>query len=344
MNLEIAATLTRRGRLRVLWHATSLFNPFYRITFLASAARSGLLRVLAAGPTPPADLAAAIALDPALADSLVAWLDLGVELGDLGRGPSGYSLKSYLARALASPANDDVAALVEEVASFHHRLILETPARWRRGDPWAPFEHDGVLLSRSCRILEPFVLQVLDRAIPESGPVHLLEVGCGAGTYLRHVLLRNPDMTAVGVEVRPSVAAEARKALSQSGLAERVRIEALDIRDRPPDPSFDVVTLHNAIYYFPRDERVALLAHLAAFLKPGGSLLLTTSCRGGSSGTRVLDLWTSSTRGFGPLPTEPELRAQLAEAGLADLRAHHVIPGEPYVALVATKAPAAPAR
>lgn len=345
MNLRTAISLSKGGRLRLLWHVTKLFTPFYRVSFVASAARAGVLRLLAGGARPLGEIAAEIAPDPAAQASLEAWLDLGVCLGDLDRDASGYSLKSPLARRLAQPANDDVAALLEEVATFHHRLILETPRRWKSRDPWSPLEHDGVLLARSSRILEQFVFHSLDSVLPESGPVRLLDVGCGAGTYLRRAAERNPQLEAVGIEARPAVAEEARRAIAEAGLEGRVRVETGDIRDRAPGERFDVVTLFNAIYYFPREERVALLEKIAAHLAPGGLLVLSTSCRGGSAGMQVLDLWASSTRGLGPLPTEAEIVTQVRRAGFLDPRPRRAIPGEAYITLVATNGfPSLPAR
>ena len=264
-------------------------------------------------------------------------LDLGVKLGELGNRAGVYSLEGYLARKLADPANDEVAALIEEVSTFHHRLILETPSRLRSGALWDVAEHDGPLIARSSRIMEPFVFQIIDWAVPSAGPLSLLEIGCGSGTYLRRAAERNPLLTAVGVEMQADVADVARRSIAEWGLADRVRIETGDVRDRAPGASFDLVTLYNAIYYFAREERVAVLAKLASFLEPGGKLVLSTSCRGGSPGMQMLNVWTSSTRGFGPLPTKDELVKQAAEAGFVDIETKHVIPGEPYVALIARK-------
>jgi hypothetical protein len=50
----------------------------------------------------------------------------------------------------------------------------------------------------------------------------------------------------------------------------------------------------------------------------------------------MLDVWTSSVEGFGPLPSEDELAAQIREAGFAAVESRSIIPGERYVAVLAT--------
>ena len=341
MNLKTALSLVKGGRLRLLWNATSLFTPFYRISFVASAVSSGLLELLADSPKSLDQLAVALAPDGQSRPGLEAWLGLGVRLGELAKGPDGYRLAGYLSRKLADKANDEVAALVEEVASFHHRLILETPARLKRRELWRVEEHDGCLIARSSRIMEPCVFQLIEQAMPPSGAVRLLEVGCGSGSYIRHAAQRNPELRAVGLEMQPEVADATRKQVASWGMQDRITIDTGDIRARPADPSFDIVTLYNAIYYFRSEERVAVFEKLASFLKPGGRLILSTSCQGGSAGMQLLNVWTSSVVGFGPLPTEAELVEQLGRAGFRDLSLRRVIPGEAYLAIVATVDPGA---
>lgn len=336
MKLKTALALSRGGRLRLLWKVTGLFTPIYRISFVASASTCGLLRLLADGPRPLAEIAETLAPDPATHPGLEAWLDLGVRLRELAKDAYGYHLAGFLARRLADPANDEVAALVEEVASFHHKLILESPARWQRGALWQAAEHDGTLIARSSRIMEPFLFQTIDQELPRTGALRLLEVACGAGTYIRYAAQRNPQLTAVGLELQPAVAASTAAAAHTWGLDDRVTIECGDIRHREGDGSFDVVTLYNAIYYFSVAERVALLARLRAYLKPGGRLILSTSCRNGSPGMQLLNVWTSNVAGFGPLPVPGEVEAQLREAGFGAVATTKVIPGEQYYAFVAT--------
>src|SRR5262249_6762525 len=101
MKLRTAAGLLRSGQVGLLLSLPRLLPPYARVCFLGAGAAPGLLRRLAAGPAPLDRLAAELASDPAGLDALEAWLDFGVSLGALRRGPAGYALRGRLARALA---------------------------------------------------------------------------------------------------------------------------------------------------------------------------------------------------------------------------------------------------
>lgn len=171
--------------------------------------------------------------------------------------------------------------------------------------------------------------------MPRDGAPRLLEIGCGSGVYVRRAAQRNPRLTALALELQPRVAQIARENLGSWGLAERATVETGDVRDRTPDGSFDLATLHNNIYYFRVGERVALLRHALGFLKPGGKLLLTTGCRGGSAAMGILSLWGGLTEGAGRLPEVAELEGQLREAGFRSATSRRILPGEAMFAFVA---------
>jgi cyclopropane fatty-acyl-phospholipid synthase-like methyltransferase len=192
-----------------------------------------------------------------------------------------------------------------------------------------------VLIARSSRVLEPLLFEVIDQVVPRSGAMRLLEVGAGSGIYILRAAERNPQLTAVGLELQAEVADLATENLRQWGLEGRARIAKGDVRERRAEPAFDLVTLHNNIYYFPVEERVALFEHLRGFLAPRGRLLLTTGCRGGSVSMELLNLWSASTRGCGRLPDPSELEAQMRRAGFRAVSARRLMPGEAYFAFTA---------
>jgi SAM-dependent methyltransferase len=137
------------------------------------------------------------------------------------------------------------------------------------------------------------------------------------------------------VELQLAVAEMARTNLRGWGLESRVKVETGDIREKAPDEPFDIATLYNNIYYFPVEERVALLDHIRSFLRPGGFLLLTTCCQGGSLAAEALNLWGAATGGAGRLPAEDELVGQLHEAGYGTVKTKNLLPGDRFVAFQA---------
>jgi len=320
------------GDFFLLQRLGKMLNPFYRTCFLSTLATSGLLPRLAAGPATLEHLATAWHLKPEQQEALAAWLEVGVQLGEVHLGKDGYSLAGKLAKQLAVEDHDPEAALLEEVASLHYELIRRLPAMIKDGRSFTLADLDGDVVARSSRILEPLVNAAMDRVIPRSGKVRLLDVGCGSGSYIRYACERNPELEAVGVELEPEVAEATRRHLAAVGLGDRTNIVAGDIRSQTPQTPFDVVTLHNNIYYFPTSARPGLLGFVRRFLQPGGRLLLTTGCRGGGVTMAVLHLWGTATEGCGPLPAPEEMVGQLQEAGYTAVKAHKLYPFEAYYA------------
>lgn len=313
-------------------------RPFYRTVYAAGLVRGGMLDVLAPGRVPFDTLAARYCPTGSAAerDALDAWLRLGVCLGELGRRGDGYSLRGRLSRDLVAPENDAARALLLSVTGVHHQFLAHGLERLAGGRWLTLTEHDGGVVARSSRTVEPLVCAVLDRVVPRTGPFSVLEVACGSGVYMGHAARRNPELTAVGVELDPGVAEAARTNLAAWGLASQVRVMTGDVRDWPAGPAHDVVTLFNCLYYFPVGERTGLLRHLRGCLRPGGRLALTTWARGGGVGGEGINLWFALTEGCGRLPDREEVMTHLKEAGFAGVRTWHLIPGERYDAYLAS--------
>lgn len=334
MPLKPFFRLLRNGQLFALLGAAAELKSFYKLTYLAAAGEAGLLNRLASGPATLDALAEFFAANVQGREALEAWLQMGVRLGLLGVGPRGYQLRA-LARKLARPENDPVLAMVEEVVELHHKLITATIPKLRAGELWGLNDQDGELTARSSRILEAFQAEIIRTTFPPRGALRLLEIGCGSGIYLRYAAEQNLSLRALGLELQPAVADMARTNLRAWGLEGRAKVETADIRNKMPDEAFDIATLYNNIYYFRVEERIALLRHIVSFLKPGGFLLLTTCCQGGSLGAEALNLWGAATRGAGRLPSEDELVRQLREAGYNKVKTRDLLPGDRFVAFQA---------
>ena len=332
--ISTLVSLWRSGQIGVLLSTARAMRRYHRLAFVAAGVSSGIFKKLASGPVPFDDLATEIAPDPSMTDGLEAWLRLGVTLGEIRHGPAGYSLRGRLSRKLAEPIHDAAAAFVEEAASLHNTLICWTPDYLRAGRRFTLADQDGRLVARSSRLAEPFIAEAVDEVIPAKGAVRLLEIGCGSAVHIRRAAMRNPELTAVGLELQPDAAALARENVSRWWITNRVTIEVGDILKRAPEAVFDVATLHQNIYYFPIDARVGLLRHVRAFLKPGGRLLITTVCQGRGSASDILNLWGAMTANCGRLPTPGEMVSQMEAAGFVEVRKRSLIPGESFYSFV----------
>lgn len=337
MNVRTVLEVLRQGHPLLLLRGLRLMTPYYRLVWLVSATRCGLLPRLRAGAVAFSDLADEMVREPGDHDWLRAWLELGVRVGELRCTGGRYSLGGFLARQMVRTKHDAFVAFLEEVTTLHHRLIVETPQRLARGQRFALSDQDGILIARSSRLVSPFVQEAIDEVVPRRGAMRLLDVGAGSGTYMRYAVERNPDLTAVGLELQPEVAEFANAKLREWGIADRAHVDRRDVREQPCGEAFDLVTFHNNIYYFPLAERVPLLRHALALLKPGGTLLLTTACGGGSPTVAALDIWSAGTEGCGRLPTPEELLAQLGEAGFIAARGRRLVPGDSFHAFLASK-------
>jgi 4-hydroxy-2,2'-bipyrrole-5-carbaldehyde O-methyltransferase len=337
MSLKPFLRLLRDGRLTALLGVGASLKSFYKLTYIAAAGEAGLLNRLENGPATLDSLAefyGAVDHGRQTLDALEAWLQMGVRLRLLSLGPGGYALRG-LAASLARPENDPALAMVQEVAGLHHKLISATIPRLRSGNLWSLADQDGELIARSSRVLEAFQAEVIRDTFPERGAQRLLEIGCGSGVYLRYAAMRNPSLTALGMELQPAVAEVARTNLRTWGLEGRVKVEESDFRAKAAGEQFDIATLYNNIYYFPVEERVALLQRIITFLKPGGFLLLTTCCQGGTLGVEALNLWGAATSGAGRLPAEAELVSQLRQAGYSTVKTKNLLPGDRFLSFQA---------
>jgi 4-hydroxy-2,2'-bipyrrole-5-carbaldehyde O-methyltransferase len=331
MSIKPFLRLLKNDQLSAFISGGALLKPFYKLTYLVAAKDAGLFELLSSGPVGFEQLAEIYCRNEKSREALAAWLQLGIRLGHLKLSARGYSLKG-LARKLALPQNDAMLALLQEVAGLHYTLISKTPGKLRNGELFSLDDQDGEIIARSSRVMEAFQTQAIDRTFPVSGATSLLEIGCGSGFYIKYAAERNLSLTALGLELQEKVADVARRNIAEWGLHDRVRIEAVDIRKKAPDEHFDIVTLYNNIYYFAVEDRDPLLRHIREFTKPGGFLLLTTCCQGGSVAVEVLNLWGAATANCGRLPSVDEVISLLHETGYRDVQAISLIPGEKFYA------------
>jgi 4-hydroxy-2,2'-bipyrrole-5-carbaldehyde O-methyltransferase len=300
-------------------------NEFYRAGFISTAISEGIYDVLSNTPATLEDIQSNMGTDLDK-EGLKAWLDLGVAIGELNKKNGGYSIKSAFTKNLLKPANDPWKAFFQARVDIFYDYIINTPALLKQNKKF-DFSHSyGELFARSSRTVEPILIDVVDKIIPPNGSCCLLEVGCGSGIYIKRACDRNPNLTVTGLELQKTVADFARENTNIWQIDNRVTIENIDVRQFQSVKTFDIVTFFNLIYYFPLNERTDLLRNLGGLLKPGGELILTTLCPANAPSIRLMNLWSSMTDGFGPLPQPNTTCDQLKDAGFYEVKFEQLIP------------------
>ena len=126
------------------------------------------------------------------------------------------------------------------------------------GDPWN-FETSEYEQNKYARTLSVLGDRLFRRA---------LEAGASIGVFTEMLADRCDELLAVDVSER--AVAVARRRLSGRG---HVRVERRTLPEEMPDGPFDLIVASEVLYYFPREEMLAVLQGLERELAPGGSLL-----------------------------------------------------------------------
>jgi protein-L-isoaspartate O-methyltransferase len=337
VKLSTLIKLIISGQSAMMFNLLKTSNEFYRACFISAALSKDIYDNFIEGKASFEHLCEK--MDVSNREGLMAWLELGVSLGELKRVGDEFQIKGKMSKALLESKNDAYRAFLEEIVNYHYVYVLDTPTMLRKHE-WFPFdETPGELVARSSRVSEPFIFEAVDTVIPRQGDFQLLEVGCGSGIYIQRACTRNPELRVVGLELQEKVANAARKNIEAWRLENRATIEHSDVRNYSSSQKFDLVTLHQNIYYFPVPERENLFRHLKEYLKPGGQVLLTSACQGGGPSIQALNIWVSTTEGYSPLPDPDQLCQQLKAAGFVDVKAWRLVPFESLWAFSAAKAP-----
>lgn len=331
--VTLAKLIVRPHVLVMLAVSATLVTPLYHAAFLAGAVSSGVLRLLAARPRDIESLADELGIDDRV--RLARWLDTGVRLRELGATTDGcYRLRSLRARVLACLDYDTLGAGLEEVLRYHVQVLLDGPAMLQNGKLWSLSDQDGTVIARSTRVIQPLVENALEAELDACQPVRLLEIGCGSGIYVQRAALMNPNLTALAIDMQADVVALAQRNIVAWGLDNRVEVRQGDLRELDLQPQFDLITLHNNIYYFAEDMRVEMLRKARSLLAPSGKLLLTSPCQGGPISLHMVNLCLEYADFGGPLPIAEHLAEQIRSAGFVNVKVRQVAPGMQFRSFV----------
>jgi|CXWL01.1.fsa_nt_gi ubiquinone/menaquinone biosynthesis C-methylase UbiE len=196
----------------------------------------------------------------------------------------------------------------------------------------------GAWLARSPAFAESYIRGMDNiserpaRAIAELLPLPvaqtLLDIGAGPGAYTRALLLRNPRLKAVLLDLPPSLKV-ARNILSQSPLRDRITLKPGDYhRTSFGRELYDVIFLSHITHNEDEQANRKLLAKCRAALRPGGMVVIhdfLTSEDGASPAfASLLSLHMLVTTGTGQVYSAGAYQTWLLDAGFVGIRTERV--------------------
>ena len=250
-----------------------LLNSAALVALIQGAEAAGLLRALRTTTTPEA-LARETGIDESRVRDIGAALEAGDVVERVGSGLrltadwaalTGAAAFSPLAEALRM--NDVATRALQDLSGRNGFADLSSADRltYAIGVSPDPFSSGVVALVRQ-GAWTPASLRARVRDDDRQ-----LELGCGVAGRILSALQAFPAMTAVGVELDPGLAAEARRRAERLGVADRFEVVCADARDVRLDGEFDVVTWSQ--FFFPEGSRWETLATAYTALRPGGLLI-----------------------------------------------------------------------
>ncbi len=161
------------------------------------------------------------------------------------------------------------------------------------------------------------VAQALEQLDIRAGS-QVLDLGCGIGWATRLLAGSAPGVQAIGIDVSPSMVAEAEK-LSSLRIRARYEVgsfEKLDFKDG----KFELVFSMEALYYAP--DLAKALSEIARVLKPGGRAEVIVDCYAGRPTTAD---WPEAVGLSLQVLSEKEWRAAFTAANFAEVDSERLI-------------------
>lgn len=256
------------------------------------------------------------------------WLEQARIQGLIVRNNGKYRV-NRVGKAINLYRNYGLEALYKEFVLYWGPTFSQLPQLITReaARPNMESEMENELISRASRASEVFVWPLLKAKCEKENWQRILDVGCGEGFFLKKFMQEFPRIKGLGIDINPAVVERAQA--QANPYSERLKIELGDILDCPdPLEKYDCCLLNNNIYYFPREQRVEILARIKTWLVPGGRIGILTALRGEASSVpfiqthipqNLMSFFLACHDGFDGLPYESEITKLLEDAGFFDI-------------------------
>jgi 4-hydroxy-2,2'-bipyrrole-5-carbaldehyde O-methyltransferase len=336
MNIRHLIPIWRTIKIPGLWLIMRDWVPLLRMHFLYAAMDSGLLEALQTGATRAALIDKLNVQRPELLDAL---LDMGLALKELSLRNAAFSLRGKRSKVLATMDGDALAAVIQANVTYYNAAYRHLAGRLRGGPLGSDLDEIGETVARFSKIGEPILSNFIKSLMPTSGPVKIMDVGCGSGFVLKTAWQTNPKANGMGIDIDEKVAAQASANLRIWGLEDRFKILIGDIRSQldAHQGGFDLITAFNLIYYIPTGERPDFFSLLRELLRPKGRIALVNNfqSKGMDAPAANLNIVNCSLNNLTALPDIEIIRKQLSACGFKRIQTTRFIPRSEFYGLTA---------
>lgn len=336
MNISYLISAWRTLRIPGLLPFMRDWTPFLRMNFLHAATSSGVLAALQDGGTREALIDRLDVKRPELLDAL---LDMGTALKELRCANGTYTICGKRSRTMLTPAGDTLAALVEANVTYYSDAYRRLGDRMRGAPLGEDLDAIGEVVARFSKIGEPILASFIRSLVNRSGPIRVLDVGCGSGYVLKTTWQSNEDAAGIGIDVDASVVRQAQANLKQWELPDRFQILEGDIGtvDESVHGRFDVITAFNLLYYMDPNRQIDFLHKMRRLLSPGGRLAIANNfkSKGRDLAAANLNIVNVSLAQLNPLPGLDTVCDLLKNCGLKKIDVTRFMPKSEFYGIVA---------
>ncbi len=267
---------------------------------------------------------------------LSSFLDIGCSLKEIACKNGRYRLKGPVAKALVN--NIPCREIIRETVNYHGDIACRLDSFLLDNTKGDYLEDFGGVIAESSRIMEPMIKGFIYRTLNKKIPHTILELGCGAGEYLRYYVDINKYNQGIAVDIDASAVEIAQRKIRENNIEDNFSAEQDDfikpqiLKNR----SFDLVTSFSNMHYLSDEDRGRVFGNVYKLLNEKGRFILATGFKSNNLASSYYDLIFSSTHGLYPLPYINDIVESLKRNGFARIRAENLL-GRSFMGIVAYK-------
>lgn len=197
---------------------------------------------------------------------------------------SGYRLAPHIDALLLDPADPQFMGGRVQFYAALYEDYLAFPEHLQSGDVWPRGDHDPFVLRALQAMTAPDCVMITEQVLPQAPDAldrleaggRILDIGAGGGEHVIHYARRFPGAAVVGLEFDEPSVDNARRAVSDAELGDRIEILFGDANALDAVGEFDVVTMNIALHETGGvGEYRNVLDRARRALRPGGTVVVS---------------------------------------------------------------------